>query len=142
MSKRSRVRFVHGDVLALDEAGFPDASVDVVLCSEVLHEMPNAGGQQLLRSVFRALKPGGVFAIMDINATQVLRDITVGNLALRLALKSEPYLDQYLDQNLQSMLLDEGFDRVETSWLNKSKNVCAKECSLSIIISEKPLHAV
>lgn len=47
--------FGQGDAMALR---FPDASVDIVICSQVYEHVPDAG--RMLEEIFRVLRPGGV----------------------------------------------------------------------------------
>lgn len=52
---RDNLVFEQGDAMALR---FPDASVDVVVCSQVYEHVPDAG--RMLEEIFRVLRPGGV----------------------------------------------------------------------------------
>lgn len=61
-SRYPKVKFVVGDVEALP---FPDASLDGVLMSGLLHHLPDPS--LCIREVFRVLKPGGVFTAFDPN---------------------------------------------------------------------------
>ena len=44
-----------------------DASYDLALCLDIIHDVPFPG--QILATVFRALKPGGILLIKDIKST-------------------------------------------------------------------------
>lgn len=52
---RDNLAFEQGDAMALR---FPDASIDVVVCSQVYEHVPDAG--RMLEEIFRVLRPGGV----------------------------------------------------------------------------------
>lgn len=52
---RPNLEFRLGDALALD---FPDASFDVVVCSQVYEHVPDAA--KMMAEIFRVLKPGGL----------------------------------------------------------------------------------
>ena len=49
---------------AAESTGMADASVDLVSCSLVLHELPQVATSALLQETFRVLRPGGLLAIM------------------------------------------------------------------------------
>ena len=48
-----------------EEIPFPDADFDLVHTSVAMHEMKLAVLQQILKEVYRVLKPGGIFALVD-----------------------------------------------------------------------------
>lgn len=48
-----------------EEMPFPDNHFDLVHTSVALHEMQPEQRQQILKQVYRVLKPGGVFALVD-----------------------------------------------------------------------------
>jgi SAM-dependent methyltransferase len=60
---RDRIRYRHGDVLR-DEIG--KDGYDVVLANNLVHHFSDAQNQKLARRVFRALRPGGIFVIGDL----------------------------------------------------------------------------
>ena len=50
-----------------EQMPFPDCSFDLVHTSVALHEMAPAQRQQILKEVYRVLKPGGTFALIDLH---------------------------------------------------------------------------
>lgn len=48
-----------------EEMPFPDAQFDLVHTSVAMHEMKPYQLQQILKEVYRVLKPGGVFVLVD-----------------------------------------------------------------------------
>ena len=56
---------IHGEV----QAGGIDGQVDVAITNNNLHDLYNRGGEEaalpLIQGVYGALKPGGVFGVMD-----------------------------------------------------------------------------
>ncbi|ALO47055.1 class I SAM-dependent methyltransferase [Pseudohongiella spirulinae] len=53
---------------ALDETGLDSESIDFALVSQILHDYYNrrpASAQQMLRELFRVLKPGGILGVID-----------------------------------------------------------------------------
>merc|ERR1711937_84861 len=107
------------------------------MASEVTHEMPVHVSRMLLKEVARVLKPGGVFAYMDLNPHQIIKDNPAYNLISRIAMSNEPYFDEYLALNLEASLEDAGFEVVKTEWPNHGKYAESIDCSLRIIIARK-----
>lgn len=50
-----------------EEMPFPDSSFDLVHTSVALHEMAVLQRRQILQEVYRVLKPGGCFALIDLH---------------------------------------------------------------------------
>mmetsp|Transcript_57490 Transcript_57490/g.178474 ORF Transcript_57490/g.178474 Transcript_57490/m.178474 type:complete len:404 (-) Transcript_57490:175-1386(-) len=132
------LRFLHGDALDLRPLGFEDASLDLITASELTHELPLHASQRLFREAARALRPGGVLAFMDLNSVQILKTNPVANLVRRIATYDEPYLDQYLEMDIDEVLKASGLEVVERLWPNcqryKDPN---SECSLRIVIASR-----
>ncbi|CAE8636444.1 unnamed protein product [Polarella glacialis] len=91
------LEFFHGDALDLKPCGFESGGLDLVMISEVTHEMPKAVAEKLFREAARVLAPGGVLGYLDLNPVQILKDNLVGALVDRVATSNEPYFDQYLE---------------------------------------------
>jgi SAM-dependent methyltransferase len=49
-----------------EDLKLPDNSVDIVHCFILFHEVPVEVGEQVLRQVYRVLRPGGLFSVMDV----------------------------------------------------------------------------
>jgi SAM-dependent methyltransferase len=62
-----RIELIHGDAQALP---LPDGSVDVVISSLALHNVPSATGRQAaIREIDRVVRSGGRVSILDFQAT-------------------------------------------------------------------------
>jgi arsenite methyltransferase len=62
-----RVEILDADMRALP---FPDASIDVVVASLSIHNIPGAAGRaRAVQEIARVLKPGGQVALLDFQAT-------------------------------------------------------------------------
>ncbi|OKH19910.1 class I SAM-dependent methyltransferase [[Limnothrix rosea] IAM M-220] len=87
----------------------PDNSVDLVSCSLVFHELPQSAAIAIFREAKRILKPGGHFAMMDMNPqAEVYR--TMKPYILTLLKSTEPYLDQYFALDVGTELVKAGFN--------------------------------
>lgn len=89
------------------EIPFPDAQFDLVHTSVAMHEMKPSQLRQILKEVYRVLKPGGVFALVDFHKpTNVL---FWPGLSLFLLLFETETSWQLLETDLVGLLKDVGF---------------------------------
>ena len=86
---------------------FPDNQFDLVHTSVALHEMKPAQLQAILSEVYRVLKPGGVFALVDFH--KPTNWLFWPGLALFLQLFETETAWQLLDTNLIGLLEEKGF---------------------------------
>ncbi len=90
-----------------EEMPFPDALFDLVHTSVAMHEMKPAVLQQILKEVYRVLKPGGVFALVDFHKPRNL--LFWPGLSLFLWLFETETSWQLLKTDLVGLLEDVGF---------------------------------
>ena len=86
----------------------PSATFDLVSACLVFHELPQTAAQKISIEARRLLRPGGYFAIMDMNPRST-RFQTMPPFVLTLLKSTEPYLDQYFTLDIQSALRAAGF---------------------------------
>ncbi|MEN9202913.1 MAG: class I SAM-dependent methyltransferase [Thermostichus sp. DG_1_6_bins_120] len=103
--QQRQVQWIHA---AAESSGLPAASFDLVSACLLFHELPQSAARAVLAEARRLLKPGGYFALMDMNpASPVYAQMSPAILTL---LKStEPYLDQYFSLDMAATLAQEGF---------------------------------
>lgn len=95
-------------VEALAEAmPFPEACFDLVHTSMALHEMTPTQRQQILQDVYRVLKPGGQFALIDFHPPT--NPLLWPGLSLFLALFETETAWQLLNADLSKLLEETGF---------------------------------
>ncbi len=106
--QQRQVQWIHAPAEA---SGLPTASFDLVSACLLFHELPQSAAQAVLKEAHRLLKPGGHFALMDMNpASRVYARMSPAILTL---LKStEPYLDQYFNLDLPEALEAAGFTNI------------------------------
>ncbi|NER52992.1 MAG: class I SAM-dependent methyltransferase, partial [Symploca sp. SIO1A3] len=92
---------------AAEEMPFPDNNFDLVHTSVALHEMKPSQLQTIINEVYRVLKPGGVFALVDFHKPTNL--LFWPGLALFLQLFETETAWQLLDTDLIGLLKDIGF---------------------------------
>jgi len=90
-----------------EEIPFPDAEFDLVHTSVAMHEMKPAVLQQILKEVYRVLKLGGVFALVDFHKPTNL--LFWPGLSLFLLLFETQTSWQLLETDLIELLKDVGF---------------------------------
>lgn len=95
------VLFVVGDAARLP---FADASADLVTSFAMLHEMPRAHAELVVREAARVLRPGGWL---------LLWDQAVSPWALRMQIRGiEPFLSEYAQLNLTALLREHRFSNL------------------------------
>ncbi|WP_204104714.1 MULTISPECIES: class I SAM-dependent methyltransferase [Spirulina sp. CCY15215] len=90
---------------------FEDCTFDLVHVSAALHEMNPEQFQRILEEVYRILRPGGMFAIVDFH--QPTNPIFVPGLALFMWLFETETAWQLLQRNLSQELENIGFQRCD-----------------------------
>lgn len=87
---------------------FSDSQFDFVQTSVALHEMAPEQLQQILREVYRVLKPGGYFALIDFHTPT--NPLFKPGLSLFLLLFETETSWQLLQTNLAALLVNIGFE--------------------------------
>jgi ubiquinone/menaquinone biosynthesis C-methylase UbiE len=97
--------------LALGNAealALPDASVDVVTCVYLMHELPRNVRRRVARELRRVLAPGGLLVVED--SAQLAESATIAPALHQFAADfHEPFYEDYLTDELGPMLAECGF---------------------------------
>ena len=93
-----------------EATGLPAASFDLVSAFLIFHELPQSAAIAILKEARRLLRPGGYFAMMDMNPQSEIY-ATMPPYILTLLKSTEPYLDQYFALDLEQACIAAGFDR-------------------------------
>lgn len=93
---------------AAEATGLPDASFDLVSAFLVFHELPQSAAIAILQEARRLLRPGGHFALMDMNPQSEIYT-KMPPYVLTLLKSTEPYLDQYFTLDLSAAMQQAGF---------------------------------
>lgn len=96
-----------------EQLPFADASVDVVSCVFLFHELPPKIRRQVIAEVSRVLKPGGSFLFVDSLQTGDVPDYD-GLLSVFPQLFHEPYYRSYLQEDLTGLCAEQG---LEERWM-------------------------
>lgn len=116
---------VHFAQRRAENTGFPSGWFDLVFAYILFHEVPVNVADQIVREVHRLLRPGGVFAVVDMMSatrhTSVLQDY---NRAYFDRHNAEPYSLDWVRADFTAMLQTAGFravrerpSEVTISWL-------------------------
>lgn len=105
-----QIRFKQAAVEDLPNAA---DSVDLVLCSLVTHELPRASTEKLVNEAYRALRPGGLLAMMDSDPhSEAFRSIPP--VAAAIFRSTEPYFSEYEQVDMVAFMENAGFVNIET----------------------------
>lgn len=103
--KTHKVDWIHA---AAESTGLPSATFDLVSACLVFHELPQTAAKEIFLEARRLLRPGGYFAIMDMNPRSPIYQ-TMPPYILTLLKSTEPYLDQYFTLDIASAMIEVGF---------------------------------
>ncbi|MBW4547355.1 MAG: methyltransferase domain-containing protein [Symplocastrum torsivum CPER-KK1] len=106
-ARRNVAKAQYVEALA-QEMPFPDNQFDLVHTSVAMHEMKPSELQQILKEVYRVLKPGGVFALVDFH--KPTNFLFWPGLTLFLWLFETETSWQLLETDLVELLKDVGFE--------------------------------
>lgn len=105
--KELPVSYVHANV---DELQMAEAA-DVVTIAFVFHEMPPEAIANTIRAAYRTLRPGGVFAVLDLDPQKLTKTLTGFR---RWGFEAtEPHIFSYYNQDIAALLSQGGFEAVE-----------------------------
>lgn len=95
---------------AAEATGLPDRSFDLVSAFLMFHELPRDAAIEIFREAKRLLRPGGHFALMDMNPKSEVH-AKMPPYILTLLKSTEPYLDDYFSFEIEQAIESVGFDR-------------------------------
>lgn len=101
------IRWVHR---AAEDNHLPAHSYDLVSICLVFHELPQQAARNILVEARRLLRPGGYLSIMDMNP-RCDTFVKMPSFVFTLLKSTEPYLDEYLNLDLEQAMYDAGFQR-------------------------------
>ncbi|MGB3293870.1 MAG: class I SAM-dependent methyltransferase [Phormidesmis sp.] len=99
------VHWVHA---AAEKTGLPADSADLVSACLVFHELPASAARDIIAEAYRLVRPGGHFAIMDMNPSADVY-VKMPPYILTLLKSTEPYLDQYFSLDMVELFQTAGF---------------------------------
>jgi SAM-dependent methyltransferase len=100
---------VHFKQRAAEQTGFPDGHFDVVQSTILFHEVPFARTAEIVREMFRVLRPGGVFNVVDFPSDDPLPAGLQYFLDIDHQYNGEPYSLEFVYGDFKGLLEREGF---------------------------------
>ncbi|MEL7354101.1 MAG: class I SAM-dependent methyltransferase [Cyanobacteria bacterium J06560_5] len=104
------IQWVHA---AAEHTGLPTDSADLVSAFLVFHELPLSAAHAIFTEAARLVKPGGHFAIMDMNPQSDAYK-TMPPYVFTLLKSTEPFLDQYFELDMNQAFQAAGFAAPQT----------------------------
>ncbi|KAK1256667.1 hypothetical protein QJS04_geneDACA024205 [Acorus gramineus] len=102
------VRWIHANG---EDTGLPSNSFDLVSLSYLFHELPAQATVNMVKEVFRLLRPGGTMAVTDNSPkSKVLQELPP--VLFTLMKSTEPFLDEYYLLDLEGAMREAGFVNV------------------------------
>lgn len=87
---------------------YADNSLDALTCVYLFHELPRAARRNVVREMFRVLRPGGVIALED--SAQLSDSATLAPVLSNFPAEfHEPYYREYLSDDLAAICTEAGF---------------------------------
>ncbi|NJM35469.1 MAG: class I SAM-dependent methyltransferase, partial [Rhodomicrobium sp.] len=123
LAGRRTIELMQGNGEALP---FPDASLDIVTSIYLYHELPGEVRRTVTAEIFRVLKPGGIYVLVD----SLQWGDEPGYDGLLEAFPNrfhEPYYEHYLGDDLGALFAECGFSVSETSLAFLSKVVVGQK---------------
>lgn len=100
-----KTQWIHA---AAENTQLPAHTYDLVSACLVVHELPQSAAHNILAETRRLLRPDGHVALMDMNP-QCETFATMPPFVFTLLKSTEPYLDDYLNLDLEQVIYDAGF---------------------------------
>jgi ubiquinone/menaquinone biosynthesis C-methylase UbiE len=100
---------IHLRQMAAEELEFPDNHFDAVLAMLLFHELPVPVANEVISEVFRVLRPGGKFTVLDFSGERSRGVYSMFFAEMDAADNGEPYLPDYVRSNIEDQLVKAGF---------------------------------
>jgi ubiquinone/menaquinone biosynthesis C-methylase UbiE len=105
--RHAPINWRHGTA---ESTGLEAASFDLVSACLLFHELPQTAAKAIFSEARRLLRPGGYFALMDMNPQSEIYQ-KMPPYVLTLLKSTEPYLDEYFSLDVEAALIEAGFQK-------------------------------
>jgi SAM-dependent methyltransferase len=135
-------RVVHYAQMNAEQLTFSDTSFDLVYDMILLHEVPVSATRNILREAFRVLRPGGIYADLDLPAYRDLDPLTAFMMDWDTDHNGEPFWRDYHELDMKQEMSAAGFTDVEyrsvTSDALKRQGNYQGKWSYRVVVGRKP----
>ncbi|MDJ0597425.1 MAG: class I SAM-dependent methyltransferase [Crocosphaera sp.] len=119
------IDWIHG---AAEATNLSATSFDLVSAFLLYHELPQTAAIAIFKEARRLLKPGGYFTMMDMNPRAEAYK-KMPPYILTLLKSTEPYLDQYFALDVETALIEAGFEAPKITPISpRHRAIVAKVC--------------
>ena len=102
----NQINWIHAPAEATK---LPAQSYDLVSASLIFHELPQSAAKNIITHASELLNSGGYFAMIDMNPRSEIYQ-KMPRYVFTLLKSTEPYLDQYFSLDIESALIEAGFE--------------------------------
>ncbi len=101
---------IHLRQMAAEDLDFPDNHFDAALAVLLFHELPVPVSKEVIAEVYRVLRPGGKFTVLDFPGDRHCGVYSMFFAQMDAADNGEPYLPDYRRSNVEDLLVAAGFE--------------------------------
>lgn len=102
--------YIHGNI---EKTNLPDASYDFIACNFLFHELPKDAAYNVLKEINRLLTPNGIIAIIDMDPSNLDKQLK-NNVFRKWAFEStEPHIYDYYLRDTREMLKETGYVHIK-----------------------------
>lgn len=96
--------------MAAEAMRYPDGEFDMALAMLFFHEVPVPIARRVIAEVFRVLRSGGTFTILDFSGDKARDVYSMFFAEMDAADNGEPFLPGYVRSNIEDLMEEAGFD--------------------------------
>ncbi|MEM1261293.1 MAG: class I SAM-dependent methyltransferase [Pseudomonadota bacterium] len=96
-----------------EQLPYGDSSQDAVFAFILFHEVPETSFSEIVAEVFRVLRPGGTFTVVDAPNSRAMPAPNRMWMAFDAKYNCEPYSPAFVASDFQGLLTDAGFSDIE-----------------------------
>lgn len=104
------IEIIHANA---EQIPIDDNHHDLIVSNFLFHEVPPGPTEDIIKECYRVLKPGGIFAIVDLNTNNIQNNFLVSKFRKWAFEVTEPHIYQYYKTDLENLLQNVGFKNIK-----------------------------